>query len=195
MEYISNIDPMRQTIGAIYREAQINGERGVIIGDASHEIQKGLIEDINIAIKEGVIALEGKPFYLCIYEKKDLSFKYGDVRIPKITTYRPYPEQDTIVYHVIPEAEEVYFCWELPHRSQMINMLNNPDLFDHAILDQLRRWENLQLEYFGFMKDEEGMWKENIFFRGDVLQGKKGEQTSVSMGMSSASKVIPLFTS
>jgi hypothetical protein len=52
MEYKSLIDPSRNTVGSIYRDAQINGEKGVIIGDVNHEIKKDLVHDINEAILE-----------------------------------------------------------------------------------------------------------------------------------------------
>jgi hypothetical protein len=166
----SKIDPTRQTVGSIYRDAQINGERGVVIGDVNHEIKKDLVKDINEAIEQGVKEMDGKPFYLAIYEKYDLMLKRGLVRIRKITKYRPYPEQDMMCFHIFPEGD-VYFCWELPHRSQMMNILLSPDLFDPERVQMIKRWENLQLEYFGFTKDEDGNWVENTFFRGDQLMG------------------------
>lgn len=170
MDNQSKIDPSRQTAGAIYRNAQISGERGVVIGDVNHEIKKDLVTDINEAIEQGVKEMEGKPFYLAIYEKYDLMMKRGLVRIRKITKYRPYPEQDTMVFHVYPGGE-VYFCWELPHRTQMMNILMSPDLFDPDRVQTIKRWENLQLEYFGFKKDDNGNWVENELFRGDHLMG------------------------
>lgn len=172
MNFQSHFDPSRNTVGSIYRDAQINGEKGVIIGDVNHEIKKGLVEDINEAIEHGSKEMEGQPFYLAIYEKYDLMLKKGLVRIRKITSYRPYPEQDSMVFHVFP-GHSVYFCWELPHRSQMINILNSPELFDPEYVDVIRRWENLQLEYFGFKKDENGNWEENEFYRGDFLLGSQ----------------------
>lgn len=175
MEYQSKIDPTRQTAGAIYRDAQINGERGVVIGDVNHEIKKDLVKDINEAIEQGTKEMDGKPFYLAIYEKYDLMLKRGLVRIRKITKYRPYPEQDMMCFHIYPTGE-VYFCWELPHRSQMMNILLSPDLFDKDRVDMIKRWENLQLEYFGFIKDEEGNWVENKFFSGDLLMGSPDGQ-------------------
>ena len=99
MENQSRIDPTRETAGAIYRDAQINGEQGVVIGDVNHEIKKDLVKDINEAIEMGEKEMNGKPFYLAIYEKYDLMMKRGLVRIRKITKYRPYPEQDTMVFH------------------------------------------------------------------------------------------------
>lgn len=177
MEYKSHIDPSRNTVGSIYRDAQINGEKGVVIGDVNHEIKKDLVKDINEAIEKGRAHPDfiNKPFYLAFYEKYDLMLKKGLVRIRKITKYRPYPEQDTMVFHVFPN-DDVYFCWELPHRSQMINILMNPDLFPPERIDMLRRWENLQLEYFGFMKDDEGNWVENKLYRGDFLMGSEDGQ-------------------
>jgi hypothetical protein len=168
LEYQSQIDPKRETAGKIYRDAQISGEKGVVIGDVNHEITKDLVKDINEAIEAGEKEMGGKPFYLAIYEKYDLMLKRGLVRIRKITKYRPYPEQDTMVFHIYPGGD-VYFCWELPHRTQMMNILMNPELFEAERIQQLKRWENLQLEYFGFKKDENGNWVENELYRGDQL--------------------------
>lgn len=170
MENQSLIDPSRKTAGAIYRDAQINGEKGVVIGDVNHEIKKDLVKDINEAIEEGTKAMGDKPFYLAIYEKYDLMLKKGLVRLRKITKYRPYPEQDMMLFHVYPNGD-VYFCWELPHRSQMLNIVMNPELYDPDQVSQIKRWENLQLEYFGFAKDDDGNWIENKLFRGDFLMG------------------------
>jgi hypothetical protein len=170
VEYQSKIDPQRKTVGSIYRDAQISGEKGVVIGDVNHEIKKGLVEDINEAIAQGEKEMDGKPFYLAIYEKYDLMLKKGLVRIRKITKYRPYPEQDSMVFHVYPGGT-VYFCWELPHRSQMMNILMNETLYDPQLVQKIKQWENLQLEYYGFKKDDEGNWVENELYRGDFLMG------------------------
>lgn len=169
MDLTSSIDPTRNTVGSIYRDAQMNGERGVVIGDVNHEIKKDLVKDINEAIEQGEKAMDGKPFYLAIYEKYDLMLKKGLVRIRKITKYRPYPEQDSMVFHIV--GGLVYFCWELPHRSQMINILTNPGLYADEQVAMIERWDNLQLEYFGFKKDENGNWVENMLYRGDWLMG------------------------
>lgn len=180
MQNKSIIDPTRNTVGSIYRDAQINGEKGVIIGDVNHEIKKDLVKDINEAIEQGRKHPDfiNKPFYLAIYEKYDLMLKKGLVRIRKITPYRPYPEQDSMVFHVFPN-DEVYFCWELPHRTQMMNILMNPSFHPEEQVKKLRWWENLQLEYYGFAKDNEGNWIENPYFRGDTLLKKPEKQTSL----------------
>jgi len=175
MEFKSKIDPSRNTVGSIYRDAQINGERGVVIGDVNHEILKDLVKDINEAIETGTKKLGNVSFYLAFYEKQDLILKKGLVRIPKITKYRPYPEQDSIIFHVYPGGT-VYFCWELPHRSQMLNILMSPNLYPREQVDQIRRWENLQLEHFGFTKDENGNWVENMLYRGDYLMGSQDKK-------------------
>src|SRR5579863_3052113 len=96
----SRIDPSRDTAGKIYRDAQINAEKGVIIGDVNHEIKKDLVKDINEAIEAGAKEMGSKPFYVAIYEKYDLMLKRALVRIRKVTKYRPYPEQDSMVFHV-----------------------------------------------------------------------------------------------
>lgn len=168
----SNLDPSRDTVGSIYRDAQINGERGVVIGDVNHEIVKDLVKDVNEAIEEGKKEMGEKPFYLAIYEKYDLMLKKGLVRLRKITKYRPYPEQDTMVFKV--HGDDVWLCWELPHRTQMMNILMNENIFDPERVLTIKRWENIQLEYFGFTKDEMGNWVENKLYCGDkLLTGKE----------------------
>jgi len=180
MENRSKIDPTRQTAGAIYRDAQINGEKGVVIGDVNHEIKKDLVKDINEAIEQGEKEMEGQPFYLAIYEKYDLMLKKGLVRLRKITKYRPYPEQDSMVFHIYPGGV-VYFCWELPHRTQMINITMNEGLYDPNYVQLIRQWENLQLEYYGFKKDDDGNWVENPHFSGDFLMGSQDGKKSVKI--------------
>lgn len=164
----SKIDPSRHTIGAIYRDAQLHGERGVIIGDVNHEIKKGLVQDINEALEMGEKQMNGKPFYLAVYEKQDLVFKRGLVRLRKITPSRPYPEQDSMVFKSYPGGT-VYFCWALPHRSEMKNILMNPNLYPPEQVRTIKLWETVNLEHFGFKKDEKGRWKDNEDFKGDLL--------------------------
>jgi len=185
MDLTSSIDPTRNTVGSIYRDAQINGEKGVVIGDVNHEIKKDLVKDINEFIEAGRKHPDfiGKPFYLAFYEKYDLMLKKGLVRIPKITKFRPYPEQDMMLFHVYP-SDDVYFCWELPHRSQMINIVMNPDLYPPEQVQLIKRWENIQLEYFGFTKDQDGNWIENTLYRGDFLMGSSEGKKEVKILLS-----------
>jgi hypothetical protein len=183
---LSKFDPSRHTVGKIYRDAQMHGEQGVVIGDVNHEIKKGLVEDINEAIQEGIKEFGLKPFYVAIYEKSDLMLKRGLVRIRKVWKKRPYPEQDSMVFKII-GGQDVYFCWALPHRNQMINEINtfedDPILFkdfrDNVYL--YKHWENLRLDHFGFRKGDEGNWEENPHYNGDRLMSKNPDDIKVHM--------------
>lgn len=180
----SRFDPSRETVGKIYRDAQFNGEKQIITGDMNYELRKSLVDDLNDTIIQGTKDFESRPFYITVYEKRDLQMPNAFIRRMIKTKYRPYPEDDTLVFRAIPYAQEVYFCWDLPHRSNMLNMLNAADLFDPKDIQKLRRWENMQLEHFGFMKDEKGNWKENPFYKGDELiefDHKKGEKFTINI--------------
>lgn len=189
MDNISRYDPSRKTVGAIYRDAQFNGEKQIITGDMNYELKKALVDDLNDTIKKGTKDFEGCPFYITVHEKRDLAMKNAFIRRMLKTKYRPYPEDDTLVFKVIPYANDVYFCWELPHRIHMINMLGCPELYDASQLQQYRHWENMRLEYFGFMKDEEGNWKENPMYRGDKLLVKKDAPEKVISFSSSDNQI------
>ncbi len=183
MEFQSKYDKSRKTVGAIYREAQLKGERQIITGDMNYELRKSLVDDLNDTVKQGCKDFDGRPFYITVHEKRDLQMPNAFIRRMIKTKYRPYPEDDTLVFKVIPYTMEVYFCWELPHRSVMLNMINAQELFDQKDLQKIRRWENMQLEYFGFMKNEEGNWKENPLYSGDELVSLTQEKAQViSMG-------------
>ena len=53
----------------------------------------------------------------------------------------------------------------------------NPELYPQEQIQMIKRWENIQLEYFGFKKDDEGNWVENELYRGDYLLGSpQGEK-------------------
>lgn len=181
MDNKSRFDPTRATVGAIYRHAQMHGEKQIITGDMNFELRKSLTEDLNAALELGAKEFEGRQFYITVYEKRDLAMKNAFHRSLTKTKYRPYPEADTLVFKSVPYAETVYFCWELPQRGHMINELNNPGLYDAERLSRYRRWENMQLEHFGFMKNEDGNWKENPMYRGDVLISNKKEEEKLSM--------------
>jgi hypothetical protein len=174
MKNKSLIDPNRQTVGAIYRDAQFNGEKQIIVGDMNYEMRKSLVEDLNDTIKEGTKQFENRPFYITVYEKWDYQMNKALVRRLVKTKYRPYPETDTSVYSVYPTSNEVYFCWELPHRHNMLNMLACPDLYDAKDLAKYRAWENMQLEHYGFSKNDEGNWIANPFYKGDIIVSEVG---------------------
>ena len=65
----------------------------------------------------------------------------------------------------------------------MLNMLMNEWLYDPAQIDKIRRWENLQLEHFGFTKDETGNWVENQLYKGDWLLGSQDGHTQTQVVM------------
>lgn len=182
MQNQSKYDPSRQTVGAIYRDAQFNGEKQIITGDMNYELRKSLVEDLNDTIEQGTKDFEERPFYITVHEKRDLQMKNAFIRRMIKTIYRPYPEDDTLVFKVIPKFNEVYFCWELPHRSNMLNMLACPELYDAEQLNKYRLWENMCLEYYGFMKDEEGNWIENPLYSGDELLSLKPDEKKVAVG-------------
>lgn len=176
MQNQSRYDPNRKTVGAIYRDAQFSGEKQIITGDMNYELRASLVQDLNDTVKQGCIDFENKPFYITVHEKRDLQMKNAFIRRMIKTKYRPYPEDDTLVFRVVPEFNDIFFCWELPHRSNMLNMLACPDLYPHDELQKYRRWENMQLEDFGFIKDELGNWKGLSFYHGDKLVSIKGEK-------------------
>jgi len=177
----SKYDPSRKTVGAIYRDAQFNGEKQIITGDMNYELRKSLTEDLNDTIEQGTKDFERRPFYITVHEKRDLQMPNAFIRRMIKTLYRPYPEDDTLVFRVIPYTNEVYFCWELPHRSNMLNMLACPELYPEEQLRKYRRWENMQLEHFGFMKNYEGNWTENPLYRGDEQISLKPKELQVAV--------------
>lgn len=176
MKNQSKYDPTRKTVGAIYRDAQFNGEKQIITGDMNYELRKSLTEDVNDTIKQGTIDFEGRPFYITVHEKRDLQMPNAFLRRMIKTVYRPYPEDDTLVFHIIPYTNQVFFCWELPHWSNMDNILNNEMLYPRETVEEIRAWKRIDLHHFGFMKDEMGNWKENPNWK-DQLLGTQEEAT------------------
>ena len=177
----SRFDPSRYSVGKIYRDAQITGEKQIVTGDMNYEMRKSLVDDLNDTIIAGTSEFEGRQFYIQVYEKWDLVMKKALVRKLYKSKYRPYPEADTLVFKIIPYSNQVYFCWQLPQRGHMVNELQCPELYPESQLMQYRHWENDRLEHFGFMKDEEGNWKENPLFSGDILVSKDPNEVKKSM--------------
>ncbi len=197
MENRSLIDPTRKTVGAIYRDAQINGERGLITGDMNYEMRKSLVDDINDTVARGTQEFEGRLFYITVYEKRDLQMKNAFIRRLIKTKYRPYPEADTMVYKVNPSSNEVFFCWNLPARHEMINMLNTPELrpaqYEQEELQMFRHWEHDRLEHYGFTKNDLGNWIANPLYSGDIVVSKiRPEDISISLHNNSQSHFVKL---
>lgn len=168
MQYQSLYDPDRETIGKIYLDAQKNNKEDRIeVGDMSREVMSSLIEDLNETIKSN--PYDDRPFYICIHESRDLVMKNMFKRRILTTLYRPYPEDDTVVFYTDPKKNETLFCWCLPHWSEMDNMLNNEDLYDANQMIEIKAWKNHDLYHFGFTKDEIGNWMPNPHYKDKPL--------------------------
>jgi len=166
---MSLYDPTRKTVGAIYRDLQINGNKDpVTVGDMTNELQSSLVCDLNETIESD--PYDGRDFYITVHESKDLQMPSMIRRRMVTTLYRPYPEDDTLVFFVSKRLCDVKFCWCLPHWSEMDNMLANPDLFPDDLLTEIRAWKNVDLYHFGFMKDQNGNWTPNEHFKDQEMK-------------------------
>lgn len=180
MSDISKYDPSRKTVGAIYRDAQLsNTDQYVINGDLTKELTKSLVNDLNDAISKTVEMWGNRPFYLTVHESKDLQMPNCIKRRIIRTKYRPWPEDDTIVYWIDPEPNDVRFCWCLPHWAEMDNMLANEDLFEPEMIYQIKRWKDIDLFHFGFCKNAEGNWIENPHYEDKKLEEPKKQKPKI----------------
>jgi len=154
----------RKTVGAIYRDAQIHGDKSPIqAGDLTNELMSSLVSDLNDTIQSR--PFDGEcDYYITVHEKKDRQMPRALLRRIITTKYRPYPEDDTVVFKIHRNGD-IRFCWCLPHWSEMDNMLANEALFDYDMLKEIKAWKNLNLEHFGFMKDEMGNWTANPHYQ------------------------------
>jgi hypothetical protein len=174
MENQSKYDPNRKTVGAIYRDAQLNNTEDYIqVGDMTRELMSSLVEDINDTLQTKPFG--DKPYYITVHEKRDLQMKNAFLRRVITTLYRPWPEDDTVVFWVDPVSNTVKFCWCLPHSSQMDNILANPILYKDQ-LPEVMAFRAFDLYYFGFLKDEMGNW-----FANDKFEDKKMEVKKVNL--------------
>lgn len=165
MENQSKYDSNRKTVGAIYLDAQKNNtDKFITNGDLTAEIQSSLVEDLNDTIQSKPFG--ERSFYICVHEKKDLKMPRALLRRMLTTLYRPYPEDDTLVFYVDMKANDVLFCWCLPHWSEMDNMLANEWMFDKEMIGQIKAWKNNDLTHFGFVKIDIGdKWGANPNFK------------------------------
>ncbi len=155
IENQSQYDPARKTVGAIYRDAKIaNSEDRIETGDMTRELMDSLVDDINATIQEScnLGQWQGREFFITIHEAKDLAMPNMIKRRMVKTVYRPWPEDDTIVFRINSERSEVRFCWCLPHHTEMDNMLINSWLFDQEMVNDIRNWKQVNMEHFGFVK-------------------------------------------
>lgn len=180
MQNQSKYDPSRKTVGAIYRDAQINNtEKSVTNGDLTNELMSSLVQDLNDTI---VSKPHGdKPFYITVHEKKDLQMPNMILRRLLTSVYRPYPEDDTVVFWVNPVSNEIKFCWCLPHWSEMDNILANHTLFDAEMVSKIKAWKNVDLAHFGFTKDSEGNPIVNPHFQDKKMEPKRTEILKVTL--------------
>lgn len=145
----SRIDPNRKTVGAIYREAhEKNTDAFVECGDLTRELMTSLADDLNQTIASN--PYDNEPFYILVYEKKDLQMKRAILRRLYTSKYRPYPEDDSTVFYVEPITNKVKFCWCLPHESEMDNVLLNFSLYEPDYVNDIRAWKATNLKHFGF---------------------------------------------
>jgi len=150
-DIVSKIDPTRNTVGSIYREAALNNtDEYVINGDLTHELMKSFVFDLNETIASD--PFDGREFYITVYEKKDLQMNRAILRRLYKSLYRPYPEADTVVFYVNPKTNKVKFCWCLPHQHQMDDVLMNFTLYDKNYVSDVQAWKAVNLKHFGFDK-------------------------------------------
>jgi hypothetical protein len=167
----SLIDPSRKTVGAIYRDAQIENKKdleGATIGDLGKEFLKSFVDDLNEALQSN--PFNGKPFYVQVYEKWDYQMEKSLRRMLNKFAFRPYPEAGTTVFWTDPNTHEVRFCWDLPHPAEMHNILANELLYPRELIIQLKAWKRIDLYHFGFHKNILGDWEANPKWKDKVLK-------------------------
>lgn len=176
----SHYDPSRDTVGTIYRDAQLqNRIEHIDVGDMTNCMMKSMVDDLNETIEQGSKEFSGNEFYITVHEKKDLQMPSCLLRRMIKTLYRPWPEDDTLVFFVHPASGDVRFCWCLPHVSEMDNMLMNESLFDREMINQIKAWKQVDLHSFGFVKTFEGNWIPNL----NWVDEKLGKPKSIVLSM------------
>lgn len=140
----------RDTVGSIYQQAQKNSTQGLLLQDVGSELAQSLVDDLNESIASN--PFEGKDFYINVVEERDLQMKNAIKRRLFVSLYRPYPEDNTLVFHVEPNTNRVSFCWDIPHHSELPNILINEHLYDKEYVQRIKQWLNNDLTNFGFVK-------------------------------------------
>jgi hypothetical protein len=140
----------RETHGTTYLKAQQNDMRGITVGDVNTDLVKGLVEDLNDTISSNPFG--GDPFFISVIEERDLQMKNAIKRRMFVSKYRPYPEDNTLVFYVEPRNNKVCYCWDVPHHSEMPNILSNADLYDTEYVSRIKDWLRNDLYNFGFTK-------------------------------------------
>jgi hypothetical protein len=156
----SMFDQSRDTVGKIYRDAQLAHDGyNIAIGDMGNEMMKGWIDDVNNALQRKC----DHPYYLTVYERKDMQMPSAINRELIYTDYRPWPESNTVVFWKNPKNQELRLCWTLPHVSEMNLIMMNFLAYDKDLIEQIEAWRDFKMESFGFVKDskEKSGWKPN----------------------------------
>lgn len=177
MSNVSRFDPSRETVGKIYRDVTLNGDKTPIdVGDMTRELISSLVEDINDTLNSN--PHPGRDYYILVHEKKDLVMKTAIRRDIHTMVYRPYPEDDTLVFRV--QSGDVKFCWCLPHRSEMYNIMANPDFFEDEMVEEIRAFNNNDLTKFGFVKVGTGeKWDANPHYVDKPLFSYKNKKSKL----------------
>ncbi len=164
-------DPTRNTVGAIYRDAQLNNtESYVINGDLTNELMGSLVEDINTTVASD--PFKGEAFFLSVHESKDLMMPKAIRRRMIVSKKRPFPEDDLIVFFVDPKSATVEFCWCLPHWTEMDNMLMNEHQFNKEMIEDIKAWKSSDWGHFGIVKID-GKLKALPYFKNRKLKKSK----------------------
>lgn len=159
-KYQSRFDPSRENVGKIARDAIIkDGMHTFEVGEIKGAMLPDLVNDINENLMKD--PYNGKPFYLLITEHKDLQMKNAMFRRPFIKPYRPWPEDNTMVFWKNPKTQELRFCWDIPHWSEMDNILQNQFLWDENLVKDCIAWKTFDMEHFGFFYHKEHKWIPN----------------------------------
>jgi hypothetical protein len=140
----------RNTVGTIYQAAQTNSVEGLTLGDIGASLAQSLVEDLNESIASN--PFDGKPFYINIVEERDLQMKNAIKRRIFVSLYRPYPEDGTTVFYVEPKDNRVYYCWDMPHYSELPNIIGNEHSYDKEYISEIKAWLKNDLHPFGFIK-------------------------------------------
>ena len=140
----------RNTVGSIYLDAQKNSSQGLILGDVGSEMVSGLIDDLNETIQSD--PFDGREFYINVVEERDLQMKNAIKRRLFVSIYRPYPEDNTLVFKADPKSNRIFYCWDVPHHSELPNILSREDQFPHDYIRGIKQWMGGDLTSFGFLK-------------------------------------------
>jgi hypothetical protein len=159
-KFQSRFDPSRENVGKIARDAVMRHDGTPIeVGEMKGAILPDLVNDINENLMKD--PYNGKPFYLLITEHKDLQMKNAMFRRPFIKPYRPWPEDNTMVFWKDPKTQELRFCWDIPHWSEIDNILQNPFLWDENLVKDAIAWKTFDMGHFGFFYHKEYKWIPN----------------------------------